>query len=111
MFNKFIQPAHLPTETAPDNADCLVAGWGYTFSGATNGSATLQHVSVPTMPDQQCAESYIGINPVDSAKSAINVDTMFCMGLAEGGKVTVVFLDLSDVQADIRELLLKIKQI
>ena len=34
---------------------------------------------------------------------------MFCMGFDEGGKVTVVFLELSDVQADIRELLLKNK--
>ena len=104
MFNKFIQPAHLPTEAVSDSADCFLTGWGNTFD-ATNGSSTLQHATVPTMPDHRCAEPYR--NPVDSTKSAINMDTMFCMGYDEGGKVTVVFLELSDVQADSRELLLK----
>ena len=94
VFNEFVQPAQLPRKSAPDDADCLVSGWGDVWPGYLRrytGSDTLRHVTVPSMPGQDCA----GYFPKDHYL-ALNTTRMFCLGLDEGGKGLVVVRESFD---------------
>ena len=71
-----------------------MSGWGDVWPGYLRrytGSDTLRHVTVPSMSGQQCADYY----PIDNFP-ALDTKRMFCLGLEEGGKGLVVFLESFD---------------
>jgi len=76
-FNNKIRPACLPTATSGDFAgvDAIVSGWGTTSSNG-NQATSLREVTVQTMTNTQCRQSY---------GSTINT-SMLCAAVNGGGK-------------------------
>ncbi|XP_068231253.1 transmembrane protease serine 9-like [Palaemon carinicauda] len=71
-----IAPVCLPDAgNAYDNVDAIITGWGTTSSGGSQ-SNQLREVTVPTMTNSKCQQSYG--NSITS--------NMICAGLDEGGK-------------------------
>merc|ERR1712127_127055 len=63
-------------EEYPEGTMCIVSGWGTTSEGGSLGE-TLQKVTVPVVPDDNCRDSY-GYDEV--------TDSMICAGFPQGGK-------------------------
>jgi transmembrane serine protease 3 len=81
-FSPTVQPACLPQpgENVPDNAQGIVAGWGYTREGAYETSRILMQVGVPVVNGQTCVSNYRSTGMLISPKE------MLCAGYSYGGK-------------------------
>ena len=63
----------------------VVSGWGVTREGGKRASPVLRVVSVPFVPDQECARDY-ATSWSFLVGSSLDANTMFCAGYPEGGK-------------------------
>ncbi|WP_411015977.1 serine protease, partial [Salmonella sp. s51884] len=77
-YTDYIQPACLPTEDYPEGTVTWVTGWGDQEVPESKDDDTLQEVSVPVISTTTC-------NQADWYDGEV-LPSMFCAGLAEGGK-------------------------
>ncbi|KAG7201534.1 hypothetical protein KM043_004285 [Ampulex compressa] len=74
VFNERQRPARLPTSDIPENTHVVIAAWGSTSFPNGQVSENLQHITLNTLPQEQCATYLRGaITP-----------TEFCTFLAPG---------------------------
>lgn len=82
-FTDYIQPACLPNQNSDPSTiykigqHGTVSGWGLLNEKHKEGSATLQHVSVPIADNVQCKKAY-------SRLVEMNTDVQFCAGNNRG---------------------------
>ena len=67
---------------------CTVSGWGNTMSSSIDRYERLQSLRIPILSDRDCIHSYPDVNTTN--ESLVNINSMFCAGYLEGGKVLVV---------------------
>ncbi|XP_022666454.1 trypsin-1-like, partial [Varroa destructor] len=94
---KVLTPFRLPDEGAiaaiclpprgyqVNKGGVIVSGWGVTSEGSFTASTALRAVTVPVISDEQCTSSYSSLWNF-LLGSTLHPDSMFCAGLAEGGK-------------------------
>lgn len=85
VFNKFVQPACLPTATTPyvEGTMCEISGWGQTeLEGSSRYPQVLKAIDVPLLDRATCKYLYNG------TKAGIFSERMTCAGYLAGGKDT-----------------------
>ncbi|GFR73873.1 class A Scavenger Receptor (SRCR domain) with Serine Protease domain [Elysia marginata] len=84
VFNKFVQPACLPTATTPlvEGTMCETSGWGTTGNEGSHYPQVLKAISVPLIGQATCNYLY------NRTKSGSYSQRMMCAGYLAGGKDT-----------------------